>query len=126
MSKFLEYVNMIKEGLPNTSQVLEGLINNIKEEFGTLSEEEQAEILRRRLICKSCPLSSQNLFKDDTAYRKLYNKPFQSERKDEDFCGICSCPLKTRTSSLSSDCGLSVYNKKHPENIQPLKWEKFK
>lgn len=126
MSKITEYLKMIREGIPHTDQILEGVWNSVKQEFGTLSQEEQEEILKRRLICSECPFLSTNLFKDDSPYKELYNKPFDSKRKEEEFCGICSCPIKFRTSSLSAECGLSVHNEKHPDNIQELKWKQFK
>lgn len=126
MSKLGEYLKLAKEGIPNIDKIAEGLLNQAKDKFGRLLEDEHEEIVRRQLICHSCPFFSLNLFNNDEEYQKLYNKKFESDRTSGKFCGICGCPEITKTSSLSSDCGLSSYNEEHPENIQELKWTKYK
>lgn len=126
---FKDWLKLAKEGLPNIDKIAEGYINNIKEKNNLLSEEEVEEIVKRKLICEQCPLFSLNAFKDDTEYQNLFKKPFTSaykNREGERFCGSCGCPEKLRIYSLNSNCGLSSYNEKHPNNKQPLKWEAFK
>ena len=125
MSLLSEYIELAKRGLPNIDKIMEGLWNETKSLYGSLPEDEQEEIIRRKLICRDCPLYSLNVLKDDSEYRRLYDKGHESERKGR-FCTICGCPENTKTSSLSSDCGLTEYNKEHPENIQVLKWTKYK
>ena len=75
------------------------------------------------MICNQCPLNSTNA-QSSEEYKKLYGQSYKTERQDF-HCAICSCPLNAKTSSLSSDCGLTDYNDKHKDNIQELKWTKF-
>jgi hypothetical protein len=95
-----------------------------------LKEEEQQEIVRRRLICATCPFNSSNAVKDG----------YKTNRIDE-HCIMCGCTITRKTNSLSSDCGISCCNpdsecncakenvkKFNTENnivIEP-KWFKFK
>lgn len=125
MSKLKEYLKLAKDGLPNFDKIVEGIINDVKLEHNLLSQEEQEEIMRRRLICQQCPLFSLNTFKDDTEYKKLFNKSFESDRINEEFCTSCGCPIKTKTASLDTECGLKTYNDNNPDNIQTLKWNKY-
>lgn len=124
MSKFTELLSLIPKGFKNPELVLEGIVNQVKSEFGTLSEEDQAEIARRRLICNNCPLNS-ILAKTSQEYKNLVGVNYSTEI-DTFHCSICSCPILTKTASLHSDCGLTRYNETHPDNIQQLKWTKFK
>lgn len=125
MNRLLEYISLIPSAWENKEKIVEGMINNVRLNHGTLLQEEQDEIVRRRLICESCPLMSLNLKKDDAKYQKLFDKPFETDSKEK-FCGVCKCPINIRTSSLSASCGLETYNNSNTENKQPLKWESFK
>lgn len=124
MSKFSKFLRLIPSAWQNKEAVLEGAINAVKLKYDMLPEDEQEEIIRRRIICESCPFFSLNAAKDDTEYKKLFNKPFEKE-EDGKYCGICGCSEDVRTSSLSSECGLKVYNEANPDNIQELKWGKY-
>jgi len=124
MSKFKEYLKLVKDGFPNIDKIAEGVLNQVKSRYGYLPLEDQEEIARRQLICSTCPLFSLNAQKDDSEYRKLMGVPFETDRKNEKFCGVCGCPMETRTSSLSSDCGLEYYNENNQNNKQELKWKK--
>lgn len=124
MSKFSEYLKLIPKGLPNADKVLEGVVNQVKLKFGNLSEEEQGEIIRRRLICQSCPFSS-FLAKESKEAKELLNEPFETNRT-ENFCVFCGCPIITKTASLSAECGISDWNEKYPDRKLELKWNKFK
>jgi len=126
MSKLQEYLKLIKNGLPNIDKILEGMVNEIKLEHDLLSENEQDEIVRRRLICQQCPLFSLNAKEDDSEYQKLFNKKFEFDSTRKEYCGSCGCPYKVKTASLSSECGLNQYNIDNPENTQELKWTKYK
>jgi len=126
MSKINTYFKLVKDGLPNIDKIIEGNLNNLKEELDILSEEETKEIARRRAICESCPLYSLNAKKDDSAYRSLFGFPFEYDSLREKYCGSCGCPISVKTASLTSNCGLEAYNNDHPNNKQPLLWEKFK
>lgn len=74
-------------------------MNQVKADYGMLSEEEQAEIARRRLICAECPFNSKNAIKDG----------YETSRLDE-HCTMCGCTITRKTASLSSACGLSCCN----------------
>lgn len=109
MNKWVEYLKLIPKGLKNSEKVLEGVINNAT--FSSLPEDQQEEIIRRRLLCASCPNSSEN--------------KQGAKQKGFDYCTLCSCPLVTKTASLTSDCGAKTYNERHPEDLQPILWEKY-
>jgi hypothetical protein len=123
MSKISEYIQMVKKGLPHLEHVIEGISNNVMMEFGALPDSEKEEIIRRRLICEECPLNSRNA-QTSEEYVLLFNTHYKTDRKDF-HCSICTCPIKTKTASLESNCGLEVYNNQHPTNKQPLFWTKY-
>lgn len=112
MNKWLEYMHMIGKGIKSPMQVIEGVTNSIKMEYGLLPQEEQDEIIRRRLLCASCPMMSKNRI------------GYASSRTDE-HCTLCSCPILTKTASLDTSCGAKTYNEKHPEDAKPILWEKY-
>lgn len=116
MSKLTEYIALIPNGIKNLNSVVDGLRNQLKMELGTLPQEDEDEIIRRRLICNDCPFMSINALKAGT---------YTTKRTDV-HCSMCGCPLSTKTSSLQSECGIANYNIQNPNNPLPLKWEKFK
>lgn len=121
MSKFTEYLKLLPKGLSNPKQVLEGWINDYN--FDNLPKEEIEVILNRRSICEECPLNSINAM-TSKEHKDLFGFNYITER-EELHCSICSCPIKQKTASLSSDCGLEYYNENNPDNKQPLKWNKY-
>lgn len=121
MSKYLEYLKLIPKGLSNPKQVLEGWINEYN--FDSLEVKEVEEIIKRRAICEECPLNSINA-KTSKEYKDLFDLHYYTDR-DDLHCSICSCPIKQKTASLSSNCGLEYYNENNPDNKQPLKWNKY-
>ena len=123
MSKLTEWIKLVPKALKNPDKILEGWINDIKLEHGDLPEDKIEEILKRRAICKECPLNSINA-KTSKEYKELFGFNYTTER-EELHCSICSCPIKQKTASLSSNCGLETYNENNPNNIQELKWTKY-
>src|SRR5687768_15479394 len=123
MSKFTEYLNLIPRGLPNSKQILESIITDVQIRLGKLPEKQQEEIIRRRVICKGCPFMSKNA-KTSFEYVRLTGKSYKTKRDDE-HCSFCGCELNMRTRSLNSSCGIETWNKNNPDNILPLKWDKF-
>jgi len=121
MSKFSEYLKLIPKGLSNPSKILEGWWNEYN--FENLKEDEIAEIIRRRAICEECPLNSIKA-KTSKEYKDLYGENYTTDR-EELHCSICGCPAQAKTASLSTDCGLTEYNNKNPNNKQTLKWIKY-
>ncbi len=115
MLKIIEYAKMLKQGLKDPEAVIHGWINDAKLKRGELPDDEMAEILRRRLICESCPFMSRNA-------TELGN--YISARED-DHCIHCSCPIDKKTASLESNCGIEVYNQRNKKNPLPLKWEVY-
>ena len=118
MSKFTEYLKLIPKGLKNPQQVLEGWINDYN--FDNLPKEEVEEILKRRAICEQCPFNSINA-KTSKEYFDVFQKHYETER-NELHCSVCACPIKTKTASLDSECGLSADDK--TKDLQ-LKWNKY-
>lgn len=120
MSKLVEYLKLLPRGLANADKVLEGLWNEVKSLNGSLPEDEQQEILRRRLICKSCPFYSLNANTSEE-YFNVFNKHYNTDRVDS-HCSVCGCNEQMKTSSLESDCGI-----KQSEETKELdfKWTKY-
>lgn len=118
MSKLIEFLKLIPVGITNIDLIVEGVINDVKLTHGTLPEEEQTEIMRRRLICAGCPFMSENA-KVNPAVN------YKSDRKDE-HCTHCGCPIKTKTASLKANCGIENHNARNPDTQIPLKWEAYK
>lgn len=116
MSKLTEYLKLLPAGINNINAVVEGLRNNVKLEHGLLPPDEQDEIIRRRLICSTCPFMSTNA---------VANGVYTTKRTDE-HCMLCGCPIVTKTSSLRSNCGIEAFNNKNPQTPLPLNWEAYK
>jgi len=115
MGILIEYLKALKKGLENPEKVLEGWINDAKLQRGTLSDDETEEIIRRRVICNECPFMSKNAVEAGN---------YHTSREDE-HCIHCSCPIKKKTASLESNCGIEEFNKRNSKNQLPLKWEKY-
>lgn len=117
MSVIKDYLKLIPLALKNSPEIIEGIINTVKMNNGTLPEDEQEEIIRRRAICELCPFMSENAKKDP-----LQN--YQSSRLDK-HCSMCGCNLELKTSSLESNCGIEIHNQQNPDNQMELKWTKY-
>lgn len=110
--KWWEYLKLIPEGLKHPKDVLEGHVNNVRLTLGNLPEDEQDEIIRRRLICEGCPNNSKN--KEG------------AKEKGFDYCTLCSCPINTKSAALGAQCGAATYNERHPEDSKPVLWTRYK
>lgn len=124
MSRLKEYIALLPRGLKNPGKILEGIYNEVLLTNKLLSKEEQDEIIRRRVICEGCPFLNVNA-KTSAEYFSMTGENYTSKREDK-HCSSCGCPIGTKTSSLSSDCGITVLNAKFPKKKQPLFWTKFK
>lgn len=89
-------------------QIAEGIKNNIKLNLGFLKEDEKEEVLRRRLICKNCPLQSDNA-KEAGWYDSII--PFEH-------CTACKCNIEAKTACLDCNCGAEKID------LEP-KWTKY-
>lgn len=116
MSAFSEYTSLIPLIIKNREGILEGVVNKVKNKFGTLPKDSQEEIIKRRLICDSCGFNSLNA-KEEIDYK--------SDRID-DHCILCKCNIELKTSSLMSNCGIETWNLNNPTEKLPLKWEAYK
>jgi hypothetical protein len=119
MSKFLDYLKLVPQGLKNPLQVIEGFWNDYN--FENLPKDEVEEIVRRRLICETCPFNSINA-KTSQEYKDIFGQNYDGGR-DELHCSICSCGVKKKTAALSDDCGMDSNTK---TMSLPLKWTKYK
>src|SRR6185437_16497077 len=116
MSKWVEYLKLLPKGFTNGEKIIEGWSNEIKLQFGTLEEDEREEILRRRVICNACPFNSINA-QSSPEYKELYGVNYKTNREDL-HCAHCSCPISSKTASLTSDCGITSYNLSHKDKPQ--------
>ncbi len=121
--KWIEYLRLVPEGLKNVDQIIHSLVNEVKMKHGTLPEDQQEEILRRRIICAGCPFMSANA---DTSieYKILAGENYTTQR-EEDHCTFCGCSIKTRTAALDANCGIERWNSDHPDKMMQLKWSKY-
>lgn len=125
--KLLAYAKLVPKALANFPNVVEGIINNVHLEAGSLPEDQKEEIIKRRLICAACPFNS-NFARVSPEYRDLHNgQSFKIERgrENELYCSICDCNINWKTASLDEKCGLNYYNDLHPDNKQELKWDVY-
>lgn len=99
-------------------KVLEGAWNNIQMEFGTLPEDEKKEILRRRLICDTCPFMSSNAVTNPALNYKT--------TRFDNHCVMCGCNIKLKTGALDEACGIETFNSLNPDKALPLKWDVYK
>lgn len=119
MSLIGEYLKLIPKIVKDADKIVEGEINIVKMKFGTLSEDEQNEIIRRRIICDVCPFLSSNAVANPAMN-------YKTDRPDE-HCIHCKCSKDRKTAALSERCGLDVYNRNHPKQEPiPLKWDVYK
>lgn len=123
MSKITEYLKLIPKGLPNSKDILESIVNNVKLKMGHLAEDIQEEVIRRRVICENCPFISKNAT-TSPEYQQLTGRSYKTVRNDA-HCSFCGCEIKMRTASMNSDCGVDSWNAIEPEKQIPLKWTKF-
>lgn len=123
MSKLTEYLSLIPKGLPNAGEIVSALTNEVYLKYNKLPEDEKEEILKRRVICETCPFNSQNA-KSSQEYKSLTGSNYKTNRTDL-HCSFCGCGIKTRTAGLGADCGISTWNKDNPNKQLPLKWTKY-
>lgn len=121
------YITLIPKALKHAPQILEGIVNSVRLDSGTLPVEEQDEIIKRRVICRLCPFNS-DLAKTSSEYQELYNGQHYNdgESRPDFHCAICACNIDWKTAALDETCGISFYNDINWKNRQPLKWNKFK
>lgn len=116
MKKIKDYIKLIPLGIKNFDKIVEGIKTDALFNSGKLTDEEASEIINRRIICDNCPFLSTNAIKNNT---------YKSSRPDE-HCSLCQCNKQYKTSCLSCNCGIEVYNEENPDNILELKWKAFK
>ena len=117
MSKIGEYLKLIPRALKNAEKIVEGIVNEVKLHNGSLPEDEQDEIIRRRVICIHCPFMSENA--------KLNPAINYKSDRDDKHCIYCLCNIDFKTASLQSNCGIETYNIKNPNKPMALKWTRY-
>lgn len=123
MSAITEYVRAALKGVKNADKVLEGVVNNLSLKIKTLPEDQRNEIIKRRLICATCPYMSENA-KTSQEFKDLKGFHLHTDRLDN-FCSLCHCNIEAKTASLSSSCGIESYNAENPHTPLPIKWTKY-
>lgn len=124
MSKLTEYINLAIKGLPYSMEILQSVVNNVQLKYGKLPEEEKVEIIRRRIICTTCPFMSKNT-NTSSEYKSLTGSNYESKRNTP-HCSFCGCGIEMRTGVLSKECGIETWNENNPTKTIELKWLKFK
>lgn len=118
MSRLSEYLALIPRGMKNIPQILEAITNQARMEFSSISNQAREEIIGRRVLCATCPYMSRNAVKGYEIDGKW--DVYTTDRTDE-HCIWCGCPTSTRTASLTSKCGIEIYNFENGKQV-PLKW----
>jgi len=121
MSKLSEFLALIPKALSNPDKILEGAMNEVKSLYGYLPQDQQDEILRRRLICRACPFYSLNATTSQE-YKDFYGKHYETNRKSK-HCAICSCEENLKTSCLTCKCGISADDKLNEK--YPIRWDAY-
>lgn len=116
-NRLKEYLELVPKGLQNPGNVAEGVMNALLYEAGRLPQDERQVIEERRKKCGACPYMSSNAARDPAINYKT--------SRTDDHCILCSCPIKTKSASLSSDCGAVVHNAKFPQNPLEVRWTKY-
>jgi hypothetical protein len=107
-----EYAEVVRNGIKNKDQIIDALMMGAAVKNGKVSDEDLAEILRRKDICAACPFNSENAKKQG-----YYNSsiPFQH-------CTLCKCRIGADDSKeycLSCNCGAEAFNKMNP-HLRPI------
>ena len=102
--------------MKNPDKIIEGIINNTRLEHHNLPQDEQDEVIRRRIICTGCPHMSKNMIEAGLL----------KTTRDEPFCTMCGCPIAYKTASLGSNCGIEYWNSQNPKTPMELKWIAYK
>lgn len=123
MSVISEYLKLIPKAIPNATEIVSALKNEVYLKYDKLPEDQKNEILKRRVICSTCPFMSKNAITSEE-YKNLTGQHYSTKRTDE-HCSFCGCNTKTRTSGLSAECGISTWNNDNPTKQLPLKWIKY-
>ncbi len=112
---------MVKKGLENISNVVEGNLNYYADQFGLLDVDKKEEADRRYEICKRCPFISQTAVVHDF---------YTTDRTDE-HCSVCLCPIEKKVMSMEEECGLSYLTNLVNQNGDKIlhgwkiKWNKY-
>lgn len=123
MSRFAEYMKLIPKGIPHSKDIVESIVNNLSLKIKTMPEDKKNEIIKRRLICETCPFMSKNAT-TSKEYLNLVGYHYYTDRIDK-HCAFCGCNIDMKTAALNTDCGISTWNADNPDNKIPLKWKKY-
>ena len=107
---------LIPKVISNSGSIVNGIVNDVKNNIGILNDDVSKEIERRRVICKECPYNSTNAIADG----------WYSSTRIDLHCALCSCNIEFKTASLESNCGAKWWNEKN-EKVEklPVRWEAY-
>jgi len=123
MSKITEYFDLFLKGVPHSKEILDSIVKNVQIKMNTLPEDQKEEIIKRRLICETCPFMSRHA-PTSPEYKALTGRHYKVYRRG-DHCSFCGCGIEMRTASLDSDCGIETWNSANADKKIPLKWTKY-
>jgi transcription elongation factor Elf1 len=123
MNRVVEYIKLIPKGLPNSLQIIKGIVYSVGLFYDLIGDKKKKEIINRRMICLDCSYNNK-LANSSPDYSLLFKKEYKTNRKDL-HCTICGCPIKIRTASLDTECAIGEWNDEHKEMFLPLKWHKY-
>lgn len=118
MNALTEYLKLIPKAIKEAPHIIEGIVNKVKLEFNAMPEEEKREIVKRRVICETCPFNSSNAVSNPSIN-------YKTDRFDA-HCIHCGCNIDFKTAALEEQCGIADYNEEHPDNPMQVKWMKYK
>jgi hypothetical protein len=122
MNPFLDYMNLLKQGVKNADKIIEGISTKTLKEFNLLNEDDKQRITGRMDICLNCPYNSRNA-KLSPEYLELTGHPYSTGRT-ELHCALCGCVAEFKTACLTCNCGVQNWNELHPDKKLELKWTK--
>lgn len=92
------YIDVLKRGLGNISNVKEGWINSFKDRYDLLEEDKKQVAEERLKICLECPFNSENA--KELGYKTSINNLH---------CSSCLCSLDKKVYSFNESCGLEWF-----------------
>ncbi len=93
------YLNVLRKGLKNPSDVFEGWLKSALNSVELLNEQEAQEAKVRLEICHTCPFNSENAEKN-LNYKTDLNYLH---------CSSCKCPLEKKVFVKDGHCGLAWF-----------------
>lgn len=125
MAGEVNFYKVLKSALSNPTQVIAGIANSVRAEYGYMDEEDIELIAKRRQSCFECPYYSENARENPGPYKELTGDDFDIDFSHcgGSYCSLCLCCMKYKTASLDSSCGIQKFNEENKTNLD-LRWDK--